>query len=252
MSAVPVAMDEHGLVTDELEKALGANADPAFLYTIPTFQNPSGRTLPEDRRRQDRRARRRRRRPHPRGRPVRADQVRGRAAAVDVRPLGAGGDLHLVVLEDDRPRPPRRLLHRPRRACAGPADRPCQLDLHHPGAPQPGGRVRVHPPRQLRAEPRTRERAAEGPPRRDARGAREALLRRPLVAPGGRLLRLARAARGHRRRARSWSAPRASPPCSAPTSAAPPTRCGSRTASSRPTRSTRASRGSLSPRRRYV
>jgi DNA-binding transcriptional MocR family regulator len=51
MSAVPVAMDEHGLVPDELEKALGANADPAFLYTIPTFQNPSGRTLPEDRRR---------------------------------------------------------------------------------------------------------------------------------------------------------------------------------------------------------
>src|SRR5262249_54535019 len=30
---------------------LAANPDPAFLYTIPTFQNPSGRTLPADRRR---------------------------------------------------------------------------------------------------------------------------------------------------------------------------------------------------------
>jgi DNA-binding transcriptional MocR family regulator len=50
-TAVAVPMDEHGLVPDELEKALAANEDPAFLYTIPTFQNPSGRTLPEDRRR---------------------------------------------------------------------------------------------------------------------------------------------------------------------------------------------------------
>jgi 2-aminoadipate transaminase len=50
-TAVPVLMDEQGLVPDELEKALDANPDPAFLYTIPTFQNPSGRTLPADRRR---------------------------------------------------------------------------------------------------------------------------------------------------------------------------------------------------------
>jgi DNA-binding transcriptional MocR family regulator len=51
-TAVPVAMDEHGLVPAELEQALAATPDPAFLYAIPTFQNPSGRTLPEDRRRQ--------------------------------------------------------------------------------------------------------------------------------------------------------------------------------------------------------
>jgi 2-aminoadipate transaminase len=50
-TAVPVAMDEHGLLPGELEKALAENLDPAFLYTIPTFQNPSGRTLPADRRR---------------------------------------------------------------------------------------------------------------------------------------------------------------------------------------------------------
>jgi DNA-binding transcriptional MocR family regulator len=50
-TVVAVPMDEHGLRPEELEKALASNPDPAFLYTIPTFQNPSGRTLPEDRRR---------------------------------------------------------------------------------------------------------------------------------------------------------------------------------------------------------
>jgi DNA-binding transcriptional MocR family regulator len=50
-TVVAVPMDEQGLVPEELERALAASPDPAFLYTIPTFQNPSGRTLPEDRRR---------------------------------------------------------------------------------------------------------------------------------------------------------------------------------------------------------
>jgi len=44
-------MDEEGLVPDALEAALGHGPKPAFLYTIPTFQNPSGRTLSLDRRR---------------------------------------------------------------------------------------------------------------------------------------------------------------------------------------------------------
>jgi 2-aminoadipate transaminase len=52
MSVVPLAMDEQGLVPQELENALRANQKPAFVYTIPTFQNPSGRTLPESRRRE--------------------------------------------------------------------------------------------------------------------------------------------------------------------------------------------------------
>ena len=51
MEAVPMAMDDHGLLPDALEQALRAHPSPAFVYTIPTFQNPSGRTLPEDRRR---------------------------------------------------------------------------------------------------------------------------------------------------------------------------------------------------------
>ena len=38
-------MDDDGLVLEALE-----DTKPAFLYTIPTFQNPSGRTLSLERR----------------------------------------------------------------------------------------------------------------------------------------------------------------------------------------------------------
>jgi 2-aminoadipate transaminase len=48
---VPVAMDEEGLDPDALEAALEGGEKPGFLYTIPTFQNPSGRTLTTERRR---------------------------------------------------------------------------------------------------------------------------------------------------------------------------------------------------------
>jgi DNA-binding transcriptional MocR family regulator len=47
---VPVAMDDEGLDPDALEAALAGGAT-SFLYTIPTFQNPSGRTLSTERRR---------------------------------------------------------------------------------------------------------------------------------------------------------------------------------------------------------
>jgi DNA-binding transcriptional MocR family regulator len=47
-----VGMDEDGLTPQELEGALAEGRQPAFLYTIPTFQNPSGRSLPEARRRE--------------------------------------------------------------------------------------------------------------------------------------------------------------------------------------------------------
>jgi DNA-binding transcriptional MocR family regulator len=43
-------MDEDGLDLDALERALDDGDEPALLYTIPTFQNPSGRTLPRARR----------------------------------------------------------------------------------------------------------------------------------------------------------------------------------------------------------
>jgi DNA-binding transcriptional MocR family regulator len=47
---VPLACDDDGLDPDALEQALRAGDAPAFLYLIPTFQNPSGRTLPVERR----------------------------------------------------------------------------------------------------------------------------------------------------------------------------------------------------------
>jgi 2-aminoadipate transaminase len=47
---VPLPMDDEGLDPDGLSAALAAGP-AAFLYTIPTFQNPSGRTLSTERRR---------------------------------------------------------------------------------------------------------------------------------------------------------------------------------------------------------
>src|SRR3954469_17239060 len=43
--------DDEGLDPDALEQALQDRDKPAFLYLIPTFQNPSGRTLSLERRR---------------------------------------------------------------------------------------------------------------------------------------------------------------------------------------------------------
>ncbi|HEY5100898.1 MAG TPA: PLP-dependent aminotransferase family protein [Gaiellaceae bacterium] len=48
---VGLPMDDDGLEPDALEQALASGPKPAFLYTIATFQNPSGRTLSEARRR---------------------------------------------------------------------------------------------------------------------------------------------------------------------------------------------------------
>ncbi|MBV8257737.1 MAG: PLP-dependent aminotransferase family protein [Actinobacteria bacterium] len=48
---VALPMDDEGLIPEELERALDAGEKPAFVYTIPTFQNPSGRTMSEERRR---------------------------------------------------------------------------------------------------------------------------------------------------------------------------------------------------------
>jgi 2-aminoadipate transaminase len=48
---VPLAMDDEGLDPDALERELLRGGPVSFLYTIPTFQNPSGRTLSAERRR---------------------------------------------------------------------------------------------------------------------------------------------------------------------------------------------------------
>jgi len=47
---VGLPMDDDGLDPDDLERALREGDKPAFLYTIATFQNPSGRTLSTERR----------------------------------------------------------------------------------------------------------------------------------------------------------------------------------------------------------
>jgi len=46
---VPVESDENGIIIDKLEEAIREH-HPKMLYTIPTFQNPTGKTLAADRR----------------------------------------------------------------------------------------------------------------------------------------------------------------------------------------------------------
>jgi 2-aminoadipate transaminase len=47
---VEIAMDADGLVVEDLEERLSGGLRPKFLYVIPEFQNPTGRTLPLERR----------------------------------------------------------------------------------------------------------------------------------------------------------------------------------------------------------
>lgn len=49
LNLVSLPMDAHGLIVDALEEKL-ARHQPAFLYTIPTFHNPSSLTLAAERR----------------------------------------------------------------------------------------------------------------------------------------------------------------------------------------------------------
>jgi 2-aminoadipate transaminase len=52
--AVPVAVatDDEGMRIDALAERLAAGLRPKFVYTIPEYQNPTGRTLPLERRRE--------------------------------------------------------------------------------------------------------------------------------------------------------------------------------------------------------
>ena len=51
VDVVSLPMDDEGLDPDGLERELRGGKKTGFLYTIPTFQNPSGRTLSLERRR---------------------------------------------------------------------------------------------------------------------------------------------------------------------------------------------------------
>ncbi|HEX7542011.1 MAG TPA: aminotransferase class I/II-fold pyridoxal phosphate-dependent enzyme, partial [Anaerolineales bacterium] len=46
---VPIRTDSNGLLIESLEEKL-TESRPEFLYIIPTFQNPTGHTLPPERR----------------------------------------------------------------------------------------------------------------------------------------------------------------------------------------------------------
>lgn len=47
---VGVAMDEEGMLPDELDKALTSYPNAKFIYLVPTFQNPTGRCMQQPRR----------------------------------------------------------------------------------------------------------------------------------------------------------------------------------------------------------
>lgn len=47
---IEIPMDDNGMIVDDLEKALKENPTAKMIYTIPDFQNPSGKTMSVDRR----------------------------------------------------------------------------------------------------------------------------------------------------------------------------------------------------------
>src|SRR5262252_6418351 len=46
-SLLAAVVDDDGMSIDDLDLILMGQSKPAFVYTIPTFQNPTGRTLPD-------------------------------------------------------------------------------------------------------------------------------------------------------------------------------------------------------------
>src|SRR5690606_13043524 len=51
LKVASIPTDDHGLVVDDLIQAV-RESNPKFVYVIPTFQNPGGRTLSQGRREQ--------------------------------------------------------------------------------------------------------------------------------------------------------------------------------------------------------
>ena len=51
LHVLPVALDEHGIVPQSLEKTI-RRGSPKALYLVPNFQNPTGSVMPEKRRRE--------------------------------------------------------------------------------------------------------------------------------------------------------------------------------------------------------
>ncbi len=134
---VALEMDEEGLDPEALEAELrGRDDPPSFLYTIPTFQNPSGRTLSAERR----------------ARLIEIVREHGLAVLEDdpyglvrfegnpgepprARRRGAG-HLHVVVLEDGRAGRANRLLRAPGADAASFEERAVSTYIAPPFLPQ--------------------------------------------------------------------------------------------------------------------
>ena len=147
---VSLPMDEEGLDLDALEAELDRGGDISFLYTIPTFQNPSGRTLGVDRRRRLAAI------VAERGLDVLEDDPYGLVRYEGEAPPSLheleGGEprqLHLVLLEDGGPGPAGRLRRRARRAARG-VRRPRGVDVHLAAA-APAGDRRTSSTRRVRS-----------------------------------------------------------------------------------------------------
>ena len=172
---------------DALEAALAEGPKPAFLYTIPTFQNPSGRTLSH-------------RTPSPdrRDRGASTTCSCSRTIRTGSSASRASREPSLLELEGaTASSTPRRSRRRWRPASASatsscpppcaPSSRRHLLPPTSRPACRPGNGLRVHPSRQLRVEPRAGAWPPPRPPRRDARRARRRARRdgRDLVAAEG-------------------------------------------------------------------
>ena len=244
--------DDDGLDLDALEAALDRGRAGVPLHD-PDLPEPERPHAPRRAPAPPRRARARPRPAGARGRPVRARPLRGRPAADCCtssraascvtysssfsKTVAPGLRVGYFVLPD---------------AARGARSRHVAVSTYiTPVLLGAGDGLRVRAPGRLRAEPRARPRAAAAPPRRDARGARARAAGGRDVEPArGRLLPLGRLRRATSTRrellARATEAGvtfvRGSDFFPAAAAAAP--RRGSRSASSRPTRSARASRGS--------
>ena len=161
IEVVALDMDEEGLDPDALERELRRTEDqPSFLYTIPTFQNPSGRTLSRERRLRVAEIAERH------GLPVLEDDpyglVRFEGEPVPTLHELVHGDLVTHTSSFSKTVAPglrtgyfvlpATRSHGFRRAS--------RLDLHLAAVPHPGDDRRVRGARALRAEPRTRTRRA--------------------------------------------------------------------------------------------
>ena len=169
-------MDDEGLDLDALEAELAKGGAVSFLYTIPTFQNPSGRTLGDRAPPAARRARRRRTTwTSSRTTRTAASATRASAPPLCTSSRAASGSRS------------RRRSRRPSRRGCGSAGsssrrrsrrelrRPRRLDLHlAAAAARRRSSTSCIVARRVRAEPRARPRAAARPAGRDARRARRA------------------------------------------------------------------------------